>query len=153
MPSRQHRYRITNPAARSRRAPPGVLVAVGLALLLGSVIAQQNRSGFGAPALCDTLRTVSLALDTSGQVTAPGIDRRLAAIRARGGRVVLVDPRRTETAAKADTHLFIRPGSDAAFLLSIAHVWLGEGGLDLGRAADLVEVQLGCIRSVPAQFV
>ena len=43
-------------------------------------------------------------------MTAPGIERRLKALRARGGRLVVVDPRRTETAAMADQHLAIRPG-------------------------------------------
>lgn len=62
------------PAAPPRRAPPGVLVILALALLLGTAIAQQNPAGSGAPALCDTHRTVSLALDTSGEVFAPGID-------------------------------------------------------------------------------
>jgi len=60
-------------------------------------------------------------------MTAPGIRRRMAATRERGGKVVVVDPRRTETAAAADEHLFIRPGTDALFLLSVLHVLLDEG--------------------------
>lgn len=52
-------------------------------------------------------------------MTAPGIRDRLAAIRRRGGRVVVVDPRRTETAREADQHLFIRPGTDALLLLTL----------------------------------
>ena len=55
---------------------------------------------------------------------------RLKAIRARGGRIVVLDPRRTETAALADAHHFIRPGGDAALLLALLHVVLAEG---LGR--------------------
>ena len=60
-------------------------------------------------------------------MTAPGMRERLMALRARGGRVVLVDPRRTETAAYADLHLAIRPESDAAFLLALIHTIFEEG--------------------------
>ncbi len=60
-------------------------------------------------------------------MSAPGMDRRLAALRKRGGRVVVVDPRRTETARVADEHHFIRPGADALFLLSLLHELLALG--------------------------
>jgi len=50
--------------------------------------------------------------------TVPGVRQRIKALRARGGKLVVIDPRRTETAALADEHHFIRPGSDALFLLS-----------------------------------
>ncbi len=60
-------------------------------------------------------------------LTAPDMRGRLRAIRARGGRVVVVDPRRTRTAAEADEHLFIRPGTDAAFLMGLVHVLFAEG--------------------------
>ena len=69
-------------------------------------------------------------------MTAPGIRKRLVDLRARGGRVVLVDPRRTETAAYADLHLAIRPESDALFLLAIIHTLFEEG---LSRPGRLVE--------------
>src|SRR5207247_11017302 len=52
-------------------------------------------------------------------MTAPGVGKRLQALRARGGRLVVVDPRRTETAALADEHLFVRPGADALLLLAL----------------------------------
>jgi len=51
-------------------------------------------------------------------MTAPGVTKRLKAIRERGGKLVVVDPRRTETAAIADQHLFIKPGSDVLMLLA-----------------------------------
>ena len=51
-------------------------------------------------------------------LTAPGIHKRLRALATRG-RVVLIDPRRTETAALASEHHFIRPGSDALFLIAL----------------------------------
>ena len=52
---------------------------------------------------------------------------RFAAIRARGGKIVLVDPRRTESAAWCTSHHFIRPGGDAALLLAMLHVVFAEG--------------------------
>ncbi len=51
-------------------------------------------------------------------MTAPGIAKRLKALTARG-RLVVVDPRRTETADIASEHVFIRPGSDVWLLLSL----------------------------------
>ena len=59
-------------------------------------------------------------------MTAPDVGKRLASIRARGGKVIVVDPRRTETAEIADRHVFIRPGGDAAFLLAMLNVIFAE---------------------------
>lgn len=59
-------------------------------------------------------------------MTAPGAEKRLQALMARG-RLVVVDPRRTETAAIASEHLFIRPGSDAWFLLALLQELLALG--------------------------
>ena len=59
-------------------------------------------------------------------LTAPGMPRRLRALRERGGTLVVVDPRRTETAAVADRHLPIRPGTDALLLAALVHVVLAE---------------------------
>ncbi|MEY3493513.1 MAG: hypothetical protein RL413_931, partial [Actinomycetota bacterium] len=58
--------------------------------------------------------------------TAPDFPGRLEAIRARGGRVVVVDPRRSRTAEEADLWVPIRPGADAYFLMSIIHVLFAE---------------------------
>jgi anaerobic selenocysteine-containing dehydrogenase len=57
-------------------------------------------------------------------MTAPGFSRRLAALRERGGKLVVIDPRRTETARLADEHVFVRPGTDAALLLAMVWVLL-----------------------------
>jgi len=56
----------------------------------------------------------------------------------RGGKVVVIDPRRSETAEAASEHHFIRPGTDALFLLALCHVIVAEGRVDLGAAADHV---------------
>ena len=62
-------------------------------------------------------------------LTAPRIRERLNAIVARGGRVVVADPRRTET-ARAFEHLPVRPDTDAWLLLSLLHVLFAEGRVD-----------------------
>lgn len=54
--------------------------------------------------------------------TAPGLPRRLRSLRRRGGRLVVVDPRRSRTADLADWHLPIRPGRDALLLAAVANV-------------------------------
>ncbi|OYT72186.1 MAG: dehydrogenase [Chloracidobacterium sp. CP2_5A] len=72
-------------------------------------------------------------------MTAPGMSRRLEALRRRGGRLVVIDPRRTETAEMADQHLFIRPGTDAYLLLAMLQVLFAEGRVKLGRLASFVD--------------
>ncbi|MDB5363087.1 MAG: dehydrogenase [Rhodospirillales bacterium] len=66
-------------------------------------------------------------------MTVPDVTKRLKAIQARGGKLVVVDPRRTETATIASEHHFIRPGTDAAFLLGLLSTLLDEG---LARPID-----------------
>ena len=72
-------------------------------------------------------------------MTAPDVTRRLKDLRARGGRLVVVDPRRTETADIADTHLFVTPGSDALMLLSMLQVLFAEGRVAPGALADFID--------------
>jgi anaerobic selenocysteine-containing dehydrogenase len=62
---------------------------------------------------------------------------RLDAIRSRGGVVVVIDPRRTGTAKRADAWVPIQPGTDAALLLAIAQVLFAEGRVRPGRLAAL----------------
>jgi anaerobic selenocysteine-containing dehydrogenase len=65
-------------------------------------------------------------------MTAPNMRGRLRAVRERGGKVVVVDPRRTETAREADEHVAIRPGGDAALLLAMVQVLAKRGRIDQG---------------------
>ncbi|HSF84868.1 MAG TPA: molybdopterin-dependent oxidoreductase [Acidimicrobiia bacterium] len=58
--------------------------------------------------------------------TAPDWPGRMEAISERGGKVVVVDPRRTKTAAVADEHVFIRPGTDALLLFAMVHTLFEE---------------------------
>jgi anaerobic selenocysteine-containing dehydrogenase len=79
-------------------------------------------------------------LESNGSLcTAPDFPGRLRAIRERGGKVVVVDPRRTRTADAADAHLAIRPSGDVYLLLAIAQVLLDEGLTTLGAAGDHVD--------------
>lgn len=66
-------------------------------------------------------------LESNGSLcTAPDFPGRLKALRRRGGRLVVVDPRRTRTADLADEHLFVRPGTDAYLLAGIVHTLVAE---------------------------
>lgn len=84
-------------------------------------------------------------------MTAPGIKRRLGALRERGGRIVVVDPRRSETAEIADRHVAIRPGGDAAFVLAMLQVLFAEGRVELGVCRDRVD-DLPRVRECVARF-
>ena len=70
------------------------------------------------------------AVSNGSFMTAPNARRRLHAIRERGGRVVVVDPRRTETAREADQWVPIRPGGDAALLLAMTQTLVADGRVD-----------------------
>jgi len=62
-------------------------------------------------------------------MTAPDVKRRIKELKNRNGRLLVVDPRRTETAALADQHVFLRPGSDALFFFALLQVIFSEEGL------------------------
>ncbi len=79
------------------------------------------------------------AASNGSLMTAPGMRRRLRDLRERGGTVVVVDPRRSETAALADAHHFIRPGTDALFLLAMLHTLFAEGLVRPGRLAGFTD--------------
>jgi len=72
-------------------------------------------------------------------MTAPGMERRLRDLQQRGGKVVVVDPRRSETAAKADQHLFIKPGSDVLLLLALLHTVYDEKLTDTDHLAEFTD--------------
>ncbi|MGW3367678.1 molybdopterin-dependent oxidoreductase [Streptosporangium canum] len=79
-------------------------------------------------------------LESNGSLcTAPDFPGRLKALRARGGKLVVVDPRRTRTAALADEHLSVRPGTDAYLLLGIVHTLFVENLTAVGVEADGLE--------------
>lgn len=89
-------------------------------------------------------------LASNGSImTVPDVEKRLKAIQARGGKVVVVDPRRSETAAIADQHLFVRPGGDAALLFGMLHTLFDEG---LTRPSHLPVDGLDQVRESIAGF-
>ena len=83
--------------------------------------------------------------------TAADFPGRLKAIQARGGRFIVVDPRRTRTAEHADEHLFVRPGTDAYLLFGIVHTLFAEDLVDLGDIGEHVS-GLDEVRDLAAAF-
>lgn len=89
-------------------------------------------------------------LASNGSImTVPDVEKRLKAIQKRGGKLVVVDPRRSETAAIADQHLFVRPGQDAALLFGLLNTLFEE---NLGRASHLAIDGLDDVREAIAGF-
>jgi anaerobic selenocysteine-containing dehydrogenase len=79
-------------------------------------------------------------LESNGSLcTAPDFPGRLKALKARGGTLTVIDPRRTRTAALADRHIAIRPGADALLLAAMAHVLFEENLADPGDLAPHVQ--------------
>jgi anaerobic selenocysteine-containing dehydrogenase len=79
------------------------------------------------------------AVSNGSAMSAPGAANRLKDIIGRGGKLVVLDPRRSETAALASEHHAIRPGSDALFLLALLHVLVAEQRVNFGALAPLVD--------------
>jgi anaerobic selenocysteine-containing dehydrogenase len=79
------------------------------------------------------------AVSNGSMMTAPGFRTRLEAVRQRGGRVILIDPRRNETASLADRHFFIRPGTDVFLLLALLHVVFEERLTRMNALAPFTE--------------
>ncbi|MBT9505544.1 molybdopterin-dependent oxidoreductase [Rhodoferax sp.] len=71
--------------------------------------------------------------------TVPDFKGKAKAMQGRGGKLVVIDPRRTETAAMADAHHFIRPGADVFLLAAMVHTLFTEKLVRLGTVADWVQ--------------
>ncbi|MGW4870394.1 molybdopterin oxidoreductase family protein [Streptomyces chartreusis] len=79
-------------------------------------------------------------LESNGSLcTAPDFPGKLKALKARGGTLTVIDPRRTRTARLADRHVAIRPGTDALLLAAMAYVLFEEDLVDLGELAPHVQ--------------
>jgi len=91
------------------------------------------------------------AVSNGSMMTAPGIKRRLEELKKRGGRLVVIDPRRSETARIADQHHFIHPGTDALLLMALLQVVFDEGLERLGRVGEFCD-GLETVRSMVVDF-
>ena len=81
------------------------------------------------------------AASNGSLMTAPDVKNRLKAITKRGGKVILVDPRRTESAKLATDHHFIRPGTDVFLLAAILNCLFENKNkaVDLGRLSSFTK--------------
>lgn len=109
---------------------------VALGLMFGSPVA------FTVPDLDRTDYLVVIGanpmVSNGSLATAADFPGKLRALRKRGGKLVVIDPARTQTAKLADRHLAPRPGTDAALLFAVVHVLFAEGLVDLGRLSEHV---------------
>ena len=69
-------------------------------------------------------------------MTSAGVSKRLQKIQKRGGKFIVIDPRRTETAKICSEHHFIKPATDVYFLLAFLHVLFRDNHIKLGSIAD-----------------
>ena len=83
--------------------------------------------------------------------TVPDFRGKARAMQARGGRLIVIDPRRSETAELADEHHFIRPGADAFLLAGMLHHLFDEGLVTGGAASTLID-GLDRLRDAVAPF-
>ena len=91
------------------------------------------------------------AASNGSLMTAPDMPKRLKAIRARGGKVVLFDPRRTETARLVDEHYFVKPGTDALLMMAWVNVLFSKNLVSNGPWANYVK-GLDVVREVCKPF-
>jgi anaerobic selenocysteine-containing dehydrogenase len=81
-------------------------------------------------------------------MTTPDFPHRARGIKDRGGRIVVFDPRRTETAQIATEHHFVRPGSDVVVLLAMVHTLFAD---DLARPPSYAD-HVDRLRELVAPF-
>ncbi|TXH17293.1 MAG: molybdopterin-binding oxidoreductase [Mycobacterium sp.] len=122
---------------------------VALGLMFGSP------GAFAVPDLDRTDHLVIIGanpLVSNGSVTtAADFLGKLRALKKRGGKLVVIDPARTQTAKLADRHLAPRPGTDAALLLAVVHVLFDEGLVELGALTEHV-TGVEQVRALAADF-
>lgn len=90
-------------------------------------------------------------VSNGSMMTAPNVLGRIKAIQKRGGKVVVVDPRRTRTAKIADQHLFIRPEKDALLLFAMIHCVFDSDKVNL-RHLDLMVDGIDDLASIAKEY-
>lgn len=78
-------------------------------------------------------------VSNGSMMSGAGMPGRIKAIQKRGGKVVVIDPRRTETAKLASEHLAIRPEADALLLFALIRTVIEEGLVDFGHLKGMVD--------------
>ncbi|MEP3919421.1 molybdopterin-dependent oxidoreductase [Ascidiaceihabitans sp.] len=78
-------------------------------------------------------------VSNGSMMTAPDFPGRIDDLYARGGRMVVIDPRRTETARHGAEHHFIRPETDAFLILALIHEVFAQNAVDLGALRDVID--------------
>ena len=91
------------------------------------------------------------AASNGSLMTAPDVKNRIKAIRKRGGKVFLLDPRKTESAKLVDQHFFINPATDVYLLAALLNRILTSSSLDLGSNAGFTK-NIDQLRSAVAPF-
>ncbi|WP_460346211.1 molybdopterin oxidoreductase family protein [Actinoallomurus acanthiterrae] len=102
---------------------------------MSSAAAAQNRAfgmDRGLPVPITDIAAADTILLAGGNVaeTMPPFVRHLIAQRERGGKLIVVDPRETATARRADLHLQVTPGTDLALANGLLHLAITEGLID-----------------------
>ncbi len=69
----------------------------------------------------------------------PDMESAMRDVQSRGGRCIVIDPRRTETAEVANQHLFIQPGTDAYFLMAFANELFVREAVNLAHLVDHID--------------
>lgn len=86
-------------------------------------------------------------------MTAPDMSKRMREIQKRNGKIVVVDPRYTETAARSDQHIFVKPGTDVWLLLAMTKGILDQDQIDLKHLKSAIdEKQIDLLKKLVAPY-
>ncbi len=84
--------------------------------------------------------------------TVPDFKKRVKEMQARDGKLVVIDPRRTETAKLADAHHFVKPGTDTALFIGILKAVFDGGHADISRLENIMDDSWSNIEPAIAGF-
>ena len=78
-------------------------------------------------------------VSNGSMMTVPNFPKRLKALQNRGGKMIVIDPRRTETAKRADAHYFIKPETDALFIAAIIYTIVEKNQIKIGHVEEMTK--------------